>query len=286
MSSEAVPPASWVTLVVEVAEADVDVVSGLLWAGGAAGIEERPTLPGRCQLRVGFRAEDAGAMIEPLAEFGTPRVEPVAAEAGLDAWREFARPWRAGRRLVVVPAWMDPPSWCGPDDLSVSIDPGHAFGSGSHATTRLCLALIERALRPGDTVADVGCGSGVLAIAALRLGAARAVGVDIEPEAVTVSAANAARAGVAERMDVLLGSVEALAGSRFDLVVANIIAVDLRPLVTELCAAVADGGALILSGLLTEQTDAVVERAAGAGFGLVERDLDEDWQALLLRRAR
>lgn len=276
----------WVTVSLVVPADDADLASGILWDAGAAGIEERAAdEDDDCELRAGLLAGSVDALRAALRPAWVISVDAVAVDEGLDAWREFARPWRAGSRLVIVPAWTDPPEWCRDDDLVLSIDPGRAFGSGSHPTTRMCLAELERLVRIGDTVADIGCGSGVLAIAAVRLGAAAAVGVDTDDEAITVSRRNAERAGVAEQVTVLPGSIEMLAGSRFDVVVANIAASVLRDLAPSLSAAVVDGGALVLSGLLEEQTPELLIVLTDLGFVLTSTVAADDWRVLVLRRA-
>lgn len=277
----------WVTVSITLPADDADLASGLLWEAGAAGIEERAADADEDrELRAGLLAQDVGAVLDRLHPDWVVSVEPVDADEGLDAWREFAQAWRAGSRLVIVPSWSDPPAWCRDDDLLLSIDPGRAFGSGSHPTTRMCLAELEHLVHVGDAVADIGCGSGVLAIAAVSLGAASSVGVDTDPDAIEVSRRNAERAGVGARVRFRLGSIDAISGARVDLLVANIAAPVLQQLATELCAAVTDDGTLVLSGVLAEQVDDVLGAFAHFGFELVSTAAEDDWRALVLRRAR
>ncbi|HKW39000.1 MAG TPA: 50S ribosomal protein L11 methyltransferase [Burkholderiales bacterium] len=161
-------------------------------------------------------------------------------------------PIRVSRRLWIVPSWSAPPE---ADAINLMLDPGLAFGTGSHATTRLCLRWLEDRIAGGETVLDYGCGSGILAIAALRLGAKRAVGVDIDPDAVAVAQANAARNEVAAEF-LVTGSPLALTA---DLVVANILANPLKvlaPLIVERCRR---GGHVALSGILAAQAEDVAE---------------------------
>ncbi len=276
----------WVTVSITVPAEDVDLASGMLWDAGAAGIEERAADADEDrELRAGLLAGSVDEVRRALRSDWVIAVEPVAADEGLDAWREFARPWRAGSRLVIVPSWIEPPDWCREEDLVLSIDPGRAFGSGSHPTTRMCLAELEHLVRAGDTVADIGCGSGLLAIAALCLGAEAAVGVDTEEVAIEVSRANAERVGVADRSTFLPGTIEVLAGSRFDVVVANIAAHVLGDIAAALTASVADEGALVLSGVLAEQSDDLLAEFERLGFVLLSTAAEDDWRALVLRRA-
>ncbi len=276
----------WVTLSITVPAEDLDLASGVLWDAGAAGVEERAADDDDdLELRAGLLAGSVDAVLSALHPGWVAAVEPVDADEGLDAWREFAQAWRAGSRLVIAPTWLDTPEWCRDDDLVLPIDPGRTFGSGSHPTTRMCLAELELLVSVGDSVADIGCGSGVLAIAAVRLGAARAVGVDLHPEAVGVSLANAAACGVTDQVEFLEGSIELLAGRTFEVVVANIPAAVLHGMVEPLVAALAPAGALVISGVLDEQVPELLEAFATHGPVLTSTAADGDWRALVLRRA-
>jgi len=276
----------WVTVSITVPVDDVDLASGMLWDAGAAGIEERAAdEDDDRELRAGLLIDSVDAVRSTLRPDWVISVETVEADEGLDAWREFARPWRAGSRLVIVPSWIESPDWCREDDLVLSIDPGRSFGSGSHPTTRMCLAELEQLVHVGDSVADIGCGSGVLSVAAVCLGAANAVGVDIDEEAIAVSRNNAERVGVADRVTVLAGSIDAISDSNFDVVVANIAAHVLLAMATALAASVKPEGTLLLSGVLDEQVDDVLGAFQTFGFALVRTVAEDDWRALVMRRA-
>lgn len=245
-----------------VATDDVDAVSGRLWLLGAAAVAEEPGV-----VVAGF-ADRAGAE-RAATEVGGEVVE-VAPGVWLDAWREFATPVRAGR-LVVVPAWIDPPP-PRPGDLVLAIDPGRVFGHGGHPTTRLLLQELDRRITGGESVLDVGTGSGVLAVAAARLGAGPVVGIDIDPDCVPVTAANAAANGVTVEVSTTpLDDVE----GRFDLVLANIGADPLVELAPQLQAR---GRWLLLSGLLAERVDEVAAAYAGTATAT---ELD-GWAALAI----
>jgi ribosomal protein L11 methyltransferase len=194
--------------------------------------------------------------------------ERTGEDAWLDAWRAYARVVRAGR-LVVVPAWIDPPS-IEPGDVHIDIDPGRVFGHGGHPTTRLILEELDRRIVGGESVLDVGCGSGVLAIAAAKLGASRVIGIDIDPDAVVVTHENAARNDVeVAAFTTPLAEVD----ETFDIVVANIGADVLIELAPQLEAR---GKLLVLSGLLVDRVDDVA--AAYAGTATVSTL--EGWAAL------
>ena len=154
-----------------------------------------------------------------------------------------------GERLWICPSWREIPE---PDAINVMLDPGLAFGTGTHATTALCLEWLESIDLTGKTVIDFGCGSGILAIAAIKLGAAKVVGIDIDPQAITASKENAARNGVVDQLELFLPQ-EQPENLVADVVVANILAAPLRELSSIITAHVAPGGALAMSGVLDTQ---------------------------------
>jgi ribosomal protein L11 methyltransferase len=230
-----------------------ELATDRLWAEGAIAVEEQAGDGTEVALVAGFPTAAAAATV--ARSVGGELIE-VDETTWRDVWRRHAQPVRVGS-LVVAPAWRDVE--VGGADLIVSIDPGGCFGSGSHPTTRLMLAELQRRIVPGATVFDVGTGSGVLAVAAARLGAGRVVAVDIEPEAVGVTERNAESNRVAERIEVSTDDATAVAGT-FDLVVANLTAAVLAGLAPALVAAVAPGGLLLLSGLLPGQWPHIAER--------------------------
>ncbi len=181
-------------------------------------------------------------------------------------------PIRISGRLWIVPSWHEAPDTAA---VNLILDPGMAFGTGSHPTTRLCLEWLERNVVAGCTLLDYGCGSGILAIAAARLGAGTVAGVDIDPQAVAAAAANAERNGVVARFT---DSAQPLAGE-YDLVVANILSNPLRVLAPAICAHVRRGGRLALSGILREQADEIIA-IYSRWLPLQVADTREDWVCL------
>ena len=268
-----VDPRRVVQVVVDAA--DAELAADALWQARPSAVLEVDLGAGRVRLTADVVDP---ALVPPRWEAAELVVDD---EGYLDAWRTWAAPVRAGRRILVHPAWLPVPEPMVGADLLLLIDPGRAFGSGSHESTRLALALLEDLVRPGDRVLDVGCGSGVLAVAACRLGAAWVAAVDIDAEAVAATRANAERNGVAQRVRASDAALEELAGP-FELVVANIGGGVLPRLAPQLGPRVAPHGRLVLSGLLEEQVDAVV--AAVPGCVEVGRVAEGGWAAAWLRR--
>jgi len=196
-------------------------------------------------------------------------VYPIADEDWVRRTQSQFGPIEIAPDFFIVPTWSEPPR---ADALVLRLDPGLAFGTGSHPTTRLCLRWLRDNLRGGESVLDYGCGSGILAIAAAKLGAARVVGVDVDPQAMRASTANAAMNGV----DASFVVPDALGTGRFDVVVANILTNPLIMLAPALCARVADGGTIALSGVLAEQAEDV-RAAYDPWFTLAAVRADEGW---------
>jgi ribosomal protein L11 methyltransferase len=196
------------------------------------------------------------------------------------AWMDQYRPMQFGRRTWIVPWNMEAPAEAA-DAVIVRLDPGLAFGSGTHPTTALCLEWLDSLDLHGLAVLDFGCGSGILALAALKLGAARAVGVDNDPQALLATADNAERNGVGERMAVYLPEDEPPA--RYPVVVANILAVALEQLADTLAARVQAGGVIALSGILHGQEQALLQRYDAWFDDLVATQLG-DWMRITGRR--
>ncbi|HEX5123294.1 MAG TPA: 50S ribosomal protein L11 methyltransferase [Rhodanobacteraceae bacterium] len=196
------------------------------------------------------------------------------------AWMDQFQPMRFGRRLWIYPWNIEPPA-DDADAIVVRLDPGLAFGTGTHPTTALCLEWLDALDLSGLTVIDYGCGSGVLAIAALKLGAARVIGVDNDPQALAASRDNAERNGVADRL--ALATPAEFAEMPADALVANILAGPLAELAPRFAVCVKPGGALALSGILKGQEDELVERYASS-FDALAVDTREDWVRISGRR--
>ncbi len=181
-------------------------------------------------------------------------------------------PIRVSDRLWIVPSWHTAPD---PEAIVLVLDPGMAFGTGSHPTTRLCLEWLERNVTSGVSLLDYGCGSGILAIAAAKLGAQEVLGVDIDPQAVIAAQHNAERNNVSTHFADSASEIE----GQFDIVVANILSNPLKALAPAICAHVRTGGRLALSGILAEQTDELIA-AYAPWIDLAVADTREGWVCL------
>ena len=274
---------------VDVTPEDADEIGALLFELGAEGVEERDettlaknAIAGRITLVGAFatRAEAEEAIAQLDASM-SPRYEEVVGDAWRDAWKEHYKPYAIAEGIVVRPPWEAYEAK--PGERVLELEPGRAFGTGLHETTRLVARAIKAHASEvtGRLAIDVGCGSGILALIALALGADRAIAIDNDPEAIDVTRENAARNGLTERVDASTTDVAALTVSA-PLVLANIEARILIPMAKDLTARVAPGGLLLLSGILVPQKDDV--RAAYADLELLEAPALGEWVLLALRR--
>lgn len=222
-----------------------------------------------------------------LRPIGELRTRIVLETDWADAWKAYFPVMRIGRRLVIRPTWRRHRR--APGDVVLALDPGMAFGTGLHPTTRLCLvgveALADRGALVGARVLDVGCGSGILAIAALKLGAATALGVDTDPIAVEATTENARRNAVTRRVRVRAGSLPS-GEPAFDVVLANLIAGVLVPLAPALRDELRPGGWLLASGIFVDREDEVREAFEAVGLHISGRSAEGEWVALEAVRGR
>ena len=230
------------------------------------------------------RAEEALWHLSQLRQIGPLRVARLAEEDWAEAWKQFFFVQRIGERVIVKPSWREYQSR--PNDVVLELDPGMAFGTGLHPTTRMCIVACERLVREGMRVLDLGTGSGILAIAAARLGAASVLALDVDQVAVRVATENVAMNRLAERIQVHQGSVEQAMPGGYDLVLANIIASVIAELAPAMCAATAPDGLLVASGIIQERESLVVEALEAAGMRIEETVADGDWRAMVCRRGR
>lgn len=202
----------------------------------------------------------------------------VAEEDWANCWKAYYKPVRVGNNLVVKPSWEEYPVAAG--DLIIEMDPGMAFGCGTHATTVLCLKLLEKYVQGGMTVCDVGTGSGILAIAAALLGAGRVIAVDNDPVACRTATANVERNGVTSLVQVIQGDLLSSINCKADLIVANIIASVIAGLAEDVSKTLVPGGVFIASGIISERVSDVIIAFKSAGLSIVEQFEDSGWVAL------
>lgn len=270
-------------LVVTVPASEAELASDALWALGVVAVEERESGSGTEDHLVELwtsLGDDVNAITREAEAFPKRwrwrlvEIDPSVA----DTWRSHAQPSWIERDLVIVPAWLP---FDTPDGITVvRIEPGSTFGLGDHPTTVLSLRAVRRALFPGATLLDVGCGSGVLAVTACRLGAARADGIDISPASIGVMTDNARANGVESRVSVSTTPLSAVDGP-YDIVAANLLAPTLIELADELRRVLAPDGVLVISGILAVRQDHVL--GALAPLRVIGEEHREGWAAVSLR---
>ena len=318
-------PDYWLELTVTAEPEAVEAISEVMsrYAEGGVAIEEPYTLaddgqvalplPGapvtvRVYVPADAAGEEARARIAEgmgqlqqigAGNIGEVAVRRLAEEDWANAWKEHYHVTHLGRRVVVKPSWRDYEPR--PGEAVVELDPGMAFGTGLHPTTRNCILALEETLAPGDHVLDVGTGSGILALAALKLGAAHVLALDVSAVAVAATRANAAANGVGDRLDARLATLEGAAGEPFvplppgieelgaaigtyDVVLANIIARVIAQLAPALLRATRPGGTLIASGIIAERRGEAEEPLRAAGLVDVRALVEGDWVTLVGRR--
>ena len=303
----------WLEITVETEAAAIETVSAILSEYGEGGVAvyqhvvpddedaayhydtDRPTTVATYLPATAEGADRRARIVDAfghLIAFNLARIGPVQSrevdeEDWANAWKRFYYPMRFGRRLVVKPSWraFTP----GPDDLVIEIDPGMAFGTGLHQTTAMCMVLLEDYVEQGATVLDQGTGSGILSLAAARLGAAHITAVDTSEVAVEATRENAARNGLAGVIQAERGEAVPPAPRPqgvYDLVIANIIANVIIALAPSFAGALKPGGALIASGIIREREDEVRAALAAAGLTVERREAKDEWVALAARAQR
>ena len=304
----------WIQLAYEVPDAMVDTIAEFLIELSSTGVgidnrtldtfsldslEETPTkmvtayfqsdelLDERIRDIKAFLVENGSNF--PGFTYQDPTITRITDEDWSTSWKEHFKPLRVGKHLVVKPTWEDFPA--GPEDILLNIDPGMAFGTGTHPTTMLCLTVLEKMLSglrtrgKSLTVLDVGTGSGILTIAAAKLGISHISAVDIDPEAVKVAQENCLLNGVTEQVCVS-DTPLAMISDSFDIVLANILAEDLVRMAPELIAHLNPGGLLILSGILIEKETMVIDGYGISTMSLKEVCREGEWSCLVFQRER
>jgi len=280
----------WTTIGVQVPVEHADAVSNVFFEAGSGVQTDEPASSYSANLYIkGYLAQegDYQQIIETIrqrvaAVLGAPvelELGDIENEDWAVSWREGYKPFRVGRRLVVKPSWEQVKTE--PDDLVIELDPGMAFGCGTHPTTATCMVFLEKYLRPGVRVYDVGTGSGILAITASRLGAAEVYAVDEDPMAVRVARENITQNGLEHRIKVGLGDILDQVDGPADIIVANILAEVVIRLLPMANARLAPGGLLIAGGISAPKSPDVFEAMEREGFEQVDLVNVDNWVAIV-----
>ncbi|MBO4471128.1 MAG: 50S ribosomal protein L11 methyltransferase [Clostridia bacterium] len=244
------------------------------WFENNAGLPARIEKIRNSLAALSFSCEDAGSL-----QLDTVSVND---ESWKDTWKKYYKPFYAGRHLLIKPTWE--PCEPRPGDLVIEIDPGMAFGSGTHETTGMCLSLLEEIIRGGEEIIDVGTGSGILAIGAALLGAGHVLAVDIDPDAVKVADENVRHNHVDNIVSVQQGNLLDRVDDVCDICVANIISDVIISFAAPLKEHIRPGGLFLCSGIVSVRADEVAEALTGAGYEILRRETKGEWTAFLSRR--
>jgi ribosomal protein L11 methyltransferase len=301
----------WTEISVVANNEAVEPVSAFLSRFGPVAVEEiratptggediTPIITVRCYLLANEAARDREEIerglwhISSILTIGAPTFRSLTEKDWTEAWKEYYPVLHLGQRIVVVPTWRDYRPQAG--EIAIAMDPGMAFGTGLHPSTQLCLAALEQYVLPDSSVLDVGTGTGILSIAAIKLGARHSLAIDIDEASVQATRENAALNQVGDKVTVELGSVMPVADRRghqltvvgsgdYDLVVANIIAEVIALMAESLCRLARPGGTIITAGIIQEREHLVTEAFTGRAT-LLQRQVNGDWVCLCYRNIR
>lgn len=209
---------------------------------------------------------------------GTVEAVKIYEEDWANNWKKYFKPSKIGEKIVVKPVWEEYQENIG--DLVITLDPGMAFGTGEHETTRMCIKALEKYVKRDSTVFDVGCGSGILAIAAAKLGAKKAIGVDLDPVAVESAKENISLNNI-ENIEVLYGNLLDVVDGKADIVVANILAEIVCILTEDVSKAINKGGYFISSGIIHDRVDMVTKKLTECGFEVISVNKDGEWNCII-----
>lgn len=294
--SDAAPRTEWPFVELEIESSDAEIVGAALIDLGSTGIEERPADGGRATIVAWFSTTpDIAELATALASARSLDADVARAAAAtlrggstpdddwLKLWKRGFEPTPVGSRLLVFPSWKRDEAMAIPDRIRIEVDPGMAFGTGTHETTRLCLEWLDSNWR-GGSLLDVGTGTGLLAIAAVLLEpSTRAIACDVDPIAIEVAKENAGLNGVADSIVFDVCGPEGVDGA-FDVVLANLTADVILYVRDALKSRTLPGGALVMSGVLVEQADGVVAEMATLGLSLEWRRDAGEWSGIAMRR--
>lgn len=222
----------------------------------------------------------------PLEEdgqsFGEVILNSVDDEDFAESWKKYYKPLRVGERIVIKPSWEDYETE--EDDIVIELDPGMAFGTGTHETTNMCIEALESFVKDGDTIYDIGCGSGILSIAAAKLGAEKVTAIDIDPVCIDVSKENIKMNHVDKIVQAYQGDLFEVVDEKVDIIVSNIIAEVIAGMVKDLNKYLVDGGIFITSGIILSKVDLVENALLNNGFKLIETKRLREWACIIAQK--
>ncbi len=282
----------WLEIKIESSEEAIEAIANILNEAGTNGV-----ITGDKGEIIGYlpdddlsgkKLEDIKVALNELSQFGlaltSPKIEikTVNDEDWAASWKKYYHPVRVGRHIVIKPSWEGIEA--SPEDMVIELDPGMAFGTGLHPTTQMCLEVLEKRLRSGDSVIDVGTGSGILSIAAVKLSAGRVIALDIDPIAVAVAEENISRNQVAEKIRVKLGSLDEVQ-SKADIILANIIAETVIALARPASSLLLPEGRYISSGIIPAKENEVIESLERVGLRIDEIKRKEGWVTIVASKS-
>lgn len=224
-------------------------------------------------------------LIQPIPD---PVFRKIENQNWMESWKQFYKPILVGEKLLILPAWLENPV---PERIAVRIDPSMAFGTGTHPTTQLCMAMSENLIQPGSQVMDIGCGSGILSIGAALLGAKKVIAVDLDVPSIDATIKNASANNVLDQIEAGVGSVTEILSGKYTFLVAPVVLVNiLAPIIIRLFNSgleklISDEGYLVLSGILDRQADEVQQEAEKHGMKLIEKRLINDWVGMTFQKS-
>lgn len=309
----------WIEVVVKTSQENEDIVSDVLYQAGAQGlaIEDPNDILELSQNQeewdffdINISEEDLGNIIikayysessdiKSIIDFIREKIEnnsqkgegksygkivlnKVDEKDWSESWKKYYKPKRIGKRIIIKPSWED--FKCNANDLIVELDPGMAFGTGTHETTIMCTEAIESYMKPGDKVYDVGCGSGILSIVAAKLGASKVLGIDMDPNSVRISKENIIRNGVDDTVDILEGNLLDLISEKANVIVSNIIAEIIVGMSLDIKEKLTDNGIFIASGIILDKIDLVKNALLSHDFKIIETKIMNEWACIVASR--
>jgi len=289
----------WIQISIETSREAEDAVSNLLMEVGSDGVqtEDDRLNSGKVTLiayfppddTVGERVSRISELLKDMRELKINVGEGKISFKNLDdtewseQWKEFFKPLPIGERILVYPSWESVGDFPG-RDIRIQIDPGMAFGTGGHSTTLLALELLESSIQGGEKIADVGVGSGILSIAAVKLGAREAVAIDVDEKATGIARENSQKNGVGDRIHVMRGDSIRVIEDKYDTIVCNIYTKVILSMIPDFRACLRSDGSLILSGILEIELPKIEVELQNNGLAILETRFDEEWAAVLANR--